>query len=115
MKGIVAGLVGGTGSLVLNDRQIIHPLELDIAVPSCRVAIEYNGIYWHSSNVVKRNYHVVKTMKCKKAGYRLVHVFEHEWNSNKSLCIDFIKKALGHSSLKMVLAEDCQLVEASCG
>ena len=32
-------------------RQIIKPLELDIFIPSKNFAIEYNGLYWHASDI----------------------------------------------------------------
>lgn len=33
-----------------NDRKEIKPLELDIFIPSHKVAFEYNGTYWHKDN-----------------------------------------------------------------
>ena len=64
LKSIVASLVGGNENMLVNDRSIIHPYELDIVVSKRKVAIEFNGAYWHNSNVVKSNYHMLKTMKC---------------------------------------------------
>lgn len=46
----------GTGMLV-NDRTTISPYELDIVVPSLKLAVEYNGIHWHNENAVDKHYH----------------------------------------------------------
>ena len=37
------------GEIIHNDRSIIHPYELDIYLPDLRLAIEYNGDYWHAN------------------------------------------------------------------
>ena len=36
-------------NIVLNSRDIISPYELDIFIPDKKIAIEFNGIYWHST------------------------------------------------------------------
>lgn len=41
---------------------VIRPYELDIYVPSKKVAIEFNGILWHSlENETTIDYHLYKT------------------------------------------------------
>lgn len=59
--------------------------ELDIYLPDYRLAIEYNGIYWHSSGSKdtderKSKSHLEKTTKCEKNGITLLHVLDAEWN-----------------------------------
>jgi hypothetical protein len=34
--------------LIENDRELIKPYELDIVIPELKLAIEFNGTYWHS-------------------------------------------------------------------
>lgn len=53
--------------------------ELDIYVPSCNVAIEYNGTYWHSDKYKDKHYHSNKSMECRDKGIRLIHIWEYEW------------------------------------
>ena len=38
-------------SKLFNDRTILKPLELDIVLPSIKLAIEYDGVYWHSNEI----------------------------------------------------------------
>lgn len=91
------------------DRTILKPLELDILIPSHSLAIEYNGLKWHSEEFGKdRWYHLDKTEKCKLKGYRLIHLWENDWNSNKELQMQFLKHQLGFSGSK-VYARKCQL------
>ena len=65
--------------IIQNDRQIIKPQELDIVLPDLKLAIEFNGIRWHSIELgIDKNYHLNKSLKCKENGYRLVHIYEFE-------------------------------------
>ena len=62
-----------------SDRSMVHPYELDIYIPDKKLAIEFNGTYWHSEAQKDRKYHQNKTIRCAKAGVRLIHIFEYEW------------------------------------
>lgn len=53
--------------------------ELDIYIPSLKVAIEFNGTYWHCERYKPRGYHSGKSFECKEKGIRLIHVWEFEW------------------------------------
>lgn len=70
-------------SIISRDRKLIYPLELDIVIPEKKLAIEFNGNYWHNSNRHNKKYHLNKTLECEKNGYRLIHIWEYEWNNNK--------------------------------
>ena len=35
-------------NLLIKDRMLIKPYELDIVIPDLNLAIEFNGIYYHS-------------------------------------------------------------------
>lgn len=78
----LADFIEGLGFEVLrNCRSIIAPLELDVVVPSLKVAFEFNGIFWHSEQAGKKHwYHQQKTSLAKRAGYRLFHVYESDWD-----------------------------------
>lgn len=71
--------------VVRNCRSIISPLELDVVVPELRIAFEFNGIFWHSEQAGKKHwYHQQKTQKSRRAGYRLFHVYESDWDFRRS-------------------------------
>lgn len=97
--------------VIRSDRSLIKPLEIDIVIPEKKIAIEYNGLRWHSDEFGKdKDYHANKTKMCNDAGFRLVHIWENEWNENKELQIRFIKQILGLSDTKPVFARKCRIV-----
>ena len=62
-----------------NTRKIIKPLELDFYIPNLKLAIEFNGTYWHSKNAGKDiKYHLNKSLLCREKGIRLIHIYEFE-------------------------------------
>lgn len=79
-----------------SDRTIIGPKELDIVIPSHKVAIEFDGLFWHSESRGKdKNYHLSKTLEAKKNGYRLIHIIEDEWVHRRPIVEQKIKSILG--------------------
>ena len=69
-----------------NKRNIITPKELDIFLPEYNVAIEFDGLYYHSELFQKdKKYHLNKTELCQEKNIRLVHIFEDEWNYKKEI------------------------------
>jgi hypothetical protein len=79
-----------------NNRNIISPLELDIYLPEKNIAIEYNGIYWHSelAGDKDKNYHLNKTDECEEKGIQLIHIFETEWLYKKEIIQSVLKSKL---------------------
>ena len=71
------------GEVITSDRTIINPFELDIYIPEKKLAIEFNGTYWHSSEKIDKLYHQNKTLACAKKGIQLIHIFEYEWKDNE--------------------------------
>lgn len=54
-----------SGEIVINTRQVITPLELDIYIPEKSLAVEFNGNRCHSINFgMDKNYHLNKTLLC---------------------------------------------------
>lgn len=97
-----------------NTKQVILPYELDIYVPGHSLAIEFNGIYWHSSGTKEDDkrlskYHLDKTELCESKGIHLLHIFESEWIDpiKKEIWKSVIKNKLGLS--KRIYARKCEL------
>jgi len=91
------------GKIEHNNRHIISPYELDICIPDKKIAIEFNGDFWHSSLYKSKNYHQQKTIACAKKGIHLIHVFEHEWIDKE------VQKKL-KSYLNMLLTDNKEVV-----
>ena len=64
---------------ILGARSIIPPYELDIYIPEKKLAIEFNGTYWHSDIHKDKYYHQQKAAACARRGIHLIHIFEYEW------------------------------------
>jgi hypothetical protein len=88
----IKGLVPDA-SIIINSRKIISPYELDIYLPEYNLAIEYNGLMFHSSGISKyplfnnpdfdKNYHLKKTKACEEKGIHLLHIQDNEWLNPK--------------------------------
>ena len=77
-------------------RSILKRQELDIYIPEHKVAIEYNGVYWHSEKAGKdRNYHFEKWKSCQDLGIRLIQIWEDQWLENPELVKRMIAQSLG--------------------
>lgn len=90
----IANHISKFTEVICNDRQIIQPLELDIVIPKYKIAIECNGIYWHSSNHIPPNYHLNKTIECRKAGYSLYHLNCYQYRQNENKVIKFVENLI---------------------
>ena len=67
------------GVVIQSDRTTIKPLELDIYLPQLQLAIEYNGIFFHSiENGTPKDYHLKKSILCRDKGIRLIHIYDCE-------------------------------------
>lgn len=93
------------------NRTIISPLELDIVLPDFKIAIEYNGLYWHSEIFKDKQYHARKTELASNAGYTLVHIFEDEWINNRSIVESRLLSMLNKNT--RIYARNCSVVELS--
>ena len=82
-----------SGECIRNARNIISPFELDLYYPEKKIAIEFNGDYWHSEKFKDSEYHRNKYIKCCENDIHLVSVFESDWLNNKSFVKDAIMRA----------------------
>lgn len=95
------------GEIVTNSKNIINPLELDLYIPDKNLAIEFDGLWFHSEEHGKdENYHLRKTELCESKGIKLIHIFENEWLEKKEIVKSIIKSALGIFD-KKIYARKC--------
>jgi hypothetical protein len=62
-----------------NNRTVLGNRHLDFYIPSHNLAIEFNGLYWHSEIHRNEKYHIDKTIRCLEKGIDLLHIFEDDW------------------------------------
>lgn len=94
---------------VFNDRNKIG-MELDIYIPELNLAVEYNGLYWHSEHTGTDKYlHVNKLIACKNNGIRLITIFENEWLEKRDLVAKKLKHIAGISTEAKEYARSCTI------
>lgn len=96
------------------DRSLISPLELDIVSDQHKIAIEINGLYWHSEINGKKNkfYHFQKQKTTNDVGYKLFQIFEDEWIEKQKIVKSRLKNAFGKKKFK-IFARKCTVKEIS--
>lgn len=75
--------------------------ELDIYLPELHIAIEYNGIYWHSGEHVDKNYHLEKYQLAKERGIQLIQIWEDDWEHHPQRVIETLANKL-HATHNLV-------------
>lgn len=107
-----------------NNKSILKGKELDVYLPGKNLAIEFNGLYWHSDipkfstdqipseeeRVFARKRHLEKTLACEENGIRLIHIFEDDWDTRRPIVESILRIALG-KPLKKVFARKCKVKE----
>lgn len=96
----------------VGNKIILEGKELDIYLPPKNLAIEFNGLYWHSELYKHEKYHLEKTLKCQDKGIELLHIFEDEWLYKKEIVKSIIKNRLGLIDEK-IFARNCEIKEVS--
>ena len=105
----IASIVGEE-NIIRNDRTVLNGNELDVYIPSKKLAFEFDGLYWHSEiKKPDKNYHLNKTELCEKQGIQLIHIFEDEWILKNDICKSRIKNLLGVS--ERIYARKCKIVK----
>lgn len=98
--------------ITTNDRTIIAPYELDIIINN-KLAIEFNGNYYHSYNYLEsteqRRYHQNKFKRCLDNGLRLIQIAEYEWIFKKEIVKSILTNALCGSA--SIYARNCDIIE----
>ena len=94
-----------SGDIVRNSRSIIHPLELDLYYPEKKIAIEFNGDYWHNSKCCDDLYHYNKFKRCVDNGIILVSVYESEWRLYQSRIEQYLLDLFNYRSNSLSLVD----------
>jgi len=96
-----------------NNRSILSDnKELDIYIPSKNLAIEFDGLFWHSeiSGGKDKNYHLNKTIECQNKNIQLIHIFDDEWIDKKQIIQSILCSKLGKTICK-IPARKCSVID----
>ena len=101
----------GEENILIGQRTIIPPRELDLFLPDRSIAIEYHGLYWHS--LKSKFYHLSKLRDCEKKGIRLIQIFEDEWKNKCDIVKNRLTHILGKASDERIHGRKCEIKEIS--
>lgn len=96
-------------SYKMNDRSFLgNGKELDFLILSHNLAIEINGLYYHSEEKGFGRYaHKEKFDICKQKGIKLITIFEDELLTKKEIVYNFLKNLLKLNKGNKVYARNC--------
>ena len=111
--------VNGLGvNVVTRDRSVLkNGKEVDIYIPDINLAIEFNGVYWHSTDAkTDTEYHYEKTRAAFRNGINLFHIWEWDWLHNREKIERLLYGAIkglnielkGNVEFKEVTTEECK-------
>jgi DNA-directed RNA polymerase subunit N (RpoN/RPB10) len=81
-------------SYICNTRKIIPPKELDVYIEDHKLAIEINGMFWHSDTNIDKNNHVNKYNMCKEVGIHLIQIYDYEIDNRFDIVKSIILSSL---------------------
>jgi very-short-patch-repair endonuclease len=85
--------------------------EADIFIPEKKLIFEYNGIYWHSELYKDKNYHKDKKEKFSRNGYKVIYIWEDDWNNEirRNIILSRIKSVFQLNN--RIYARNCEIRE----
>lgn len=92
-------------------RDVIAPKELDIYIPAKNLAVEFNGLYWHTEAQGKdKDYHRAKWQACRDQGIQLIQIWEDQWRDKPDVVKRMLAHKVGASQEKRVAARKTEVV-----
>lgn len=94
-----------TEPMILNHREyegnVLH--ELDIYIPSLKIGIECNGVYWHGEKNGKKEklYHLNKTKYYESQGIRVIQIWDNEWTTKKDIVQSRLQNILNKTDIRL--------------
>lgn len=97
-----------------SNRKVLKGKELDIYIPSEKIAIEFNGLFWHTEAMGKdRDYHYNKWKDCRDQGIQLIQVWEDQWRDKRGIVESMLAHKLGASNVRRIAARKTEVIKVS--
>lgn len=93
-----------------NNRTVLSGKELDIYIPEKKLAIECNGVYWHS--LKEPSFHYEKWKLCKNDDIQLITIWEDQIINKPEIIKGLIASKLGYFDTR-IQARQCTFREVS--
>jgi very-short-patch-repair endonuclease len=91
---------------IFHDRSVLdNGHELDIYCPDKKIAIEFDGLFWHSKK--DSDYHKKKSEECAAKGIHLIHIFEDEWYYKRNIIKSRLRNFLSVTRFRLQARKCC--------
>lgn len=94
--------------VIVNDRNVIKPKEIDIYIPELKLGFEFNGMYWHAED---KKRHLEKLNLCTSMGVQLIQFWDTEWATKNDIVKSMISTVLKRN--RIIYARKCVVREVS--
>jgi hypothetical protein len=94
------------------NKKLFRGMEIDLFLPEHNIAIEYNGVRYHTENFGKKDskYHLNKTLSVFEYNQtKLIHIFEDEWELSKNIVKAKLKHLIGKNDSEKIYARKCDI------
>lgn len=109
-QGLFDFVVSMCPDAIQSDTSTLGLKQLDILIPSKGIAVEFNGLFWHSTRTGRdRDYHQNKTDAAAAAGYRLIHIWSDEWIEKQDIIKAYLRMQLVGPD-RVIGARKCSIV-----
>ena len=95
-------------NFIMHDRKLIKPYEVDFYIPNYRLAIECNGLYWHSDKNITKTSHLEKLNRVHNAGASLLYFWEDNIMFKPEIVENIILSTLGIYE-RRIYARQCEI------
>ena len=98
-----------------NCRGLISPpkSEIDVYIPSKKIGVEFNGLYWHSSKFRDSKSHSAKYQAAADKGIKLIQIWEDDWRLRREIVEEHLRQVFGVSNLPKISARKTHPTEVS--
>ena len=114
-KQVIEYLEQFDSSIIINDREALDGLEIDIYSKKHGFGIEMHGIFWHSygSKETRKEIerHKIKAELAQARNIRLFQIYENEWKTKNEIIKSMISHVFHKSERKYARA--CEVIEVS--
>lgn len=94
-RSLLTALTRMTEDVCLQGDYSLIGRELDIYIPARKIAVEFNGLYWHSEKFKSSTYHYEKWKACREKGVTLFQIWEDDWDSNSTVVLRMLAEKIG--------------------
>jgi len=98
--------------ITCSNRKLLKGIEIDIVSEDHNIGIEYDGCKYHTEIFGKKtkDFHLNKTILMNNIGFKLIHIFEDEWERKNKIVISKLSELFNlNKNLLKIYAKNCTI------